>query len=353
MATLLARREAAAQQADPQQVAAAQALFEQASAALDRKDYASACPKLEEVVRLVPEGLGARLALGECYEGMGRLASAWTVYLRTETSAMQARQAARQKEAHQRAEALKPRLAQLKITVPSELRALPGLAVSRDGIPVGAAQWDLSLPVDKGKHVIVATASGRERWEKTIEIPSDGAAETVTIEVPEKPVEKPASPSPEKTPSPPAQGEEADRPRETLFGVEEDRSHRRQFGLVVRVDSDVVYRLGARFAPGLTFGLGDFFEIGASALIGRTMGFEPQATLFILKGAWKPLVNAGVPVFVSDGVIVGARGAAGLQWDPIRHFGIFVQLGGAYFFNPPEGFARALLLPSGGVQGRL
>jgi hypothetical protein len=353
----LGARDACAQSSDPQQVAAAQALFEQASAALDRKDYATACPKLEEVVRLVPDGIGAHLALGECYEGLGRLASAWTSYVRTEAIATQTKQLARKKEAQKRAEALRPRLAQLTITVPDAVRALPGLSITRDGIPVGAAQWGLSLPVDKGKHVIVVMATGRPRWEKTIQIDTDGASETATIEVPAAPADKPApsssaSPPADKLPteSPPAA---ADRAASSVFGGDVERSHRRQVGLTVRVDSDLVHRLGVRFAPGLTYGLSHFVEVGASALVGRTMGFEPQATLFILHGAWKPLVNAGVPVFIVDGVTLGIRGAAGLQWDPFRHFGLFMQLGGVYFFNSPDGYARALLVPSGGLQGRL
>src|SRR5262245_14421848 len=112
----------------------AQALYEQAVAAMDKKDYASACPSLEEVVRLIPEGVGAKLTLAECYEGAGRLASAWTGYALAEAAAAKENQREREQKAHARAEALKPKLARLTIVVPEAVRALPGLAITRDGV---------------------------------------------------------------------------------------------------------------------------------------------------------------------------------------------------------------------------
>ena len=54
-----------ARAADPERVLAAQALYDQATAEMEAKDYPSACSKLEEVTRLVPEGLGAKLTLGQ------------------------------------------------------------------------------------------------------------------------------------------------------------------------------------------------------------------------------------------------------------------------------------------------
>lgn len=172
-----------AQSGDPQTLATAQALYDSAVKALDKKDYASACPSLEEVVRLVPDGLGAKLTLAECYEGSGRLASAWMTYTLIESAAIKPSQAQHKRTAHKRAEALKPKLAQLTIVVPDAVRALPGLEMTRDGIPVGAAQWGVPLPVDKGKHIVVVSATGKQRLEKTFEIEADGAQKSVEISV--------------------------------------------------------------------------------------------------------------------------------------------------------------------------
>jgi hypothetical protein len=156
-------------------------LWEQALEAMGKQDYASACPKLEEVARLGPDELGAKLKLAECYEGAGRLASAWAIYALVEPLAEKANQPDRQKTAHDRAEALKPRLASLTIVVPATVRARPGLEIRCDDRVVEPAQWGVPLPVDRGRHVIVATATVMVRGEQPEVIEADGAARTVTI----------------------------------------------------------------------------------------------------------------------------------------------------------------------------
>lgn len=179
----IAAAEIHAQPAKSDPLAAAQALHEQAVKALDAKDYATACPKFEQVVRLVPNGLGARLSLAECYEGAGRLASAWTTYVALEEAAAKdPKQRERQTIAHTRAEALEPRLSRLTIIVPDAVRALPGLEIQRDGVPVASVQWGTPLPVDKGTHVLAATATGKQRQEKTINVQTDGMKSSVEID---------------------------------------------------------------------------------------------------------------------------------------------------------------------------
>lgn len=173
--------EANAQQDDPQKTATAQALYNRASDAMDKRDYETACPLLEEVVRLIPEGVGAKLTLAECYEGSGRLASAWTRYVIAETAAGRAGQKDRSKTARDRIDALEPKLARITIVVPENVRALPGLDIHRDTISIGATQWGVPAPVDKGPHVIVVTAQGKQRLEKIVDVPTDGV--TVPVEI--------------------------------------------------------------------------------------------------------------------------------------------------------------------------
>jgi hypothetical protein len=181
LAVGLLARPAGADPVDPQRLAAAQVLFDQGQDAMEKKDYATACPKLEEVTRLLPEGVGGQITLAQCYEGAGRLASAWTTYRVAQALAAQAKKADDEAQARERAEALKPRLAQITITVPEQTRALPGLTIVREGITVGPAQWGTPLPVDKGKHVVVATATGKQRWEQVVEVPADGIVGTVEV----------------------------------------------------------------------------------------------------------------------------------------------------------------------------
>lgn len=197
LASTLCSSRGLAQPTDSRALGAAQTLHEQAVKALEAKDYATACPKLEEVIRLVPDGLGARLSLAECYEGADRLASAWTTYLLVENAAAQANQIERQKKAHDRAVALQPRLARLTLVVPASVRSLHDLEVRGDGVVMGSAQWEVALPVDKGVHVFTATARGEAPWEKGVSVPADGVAITAFIEDP--PAAKPIALDPGAT----------------------------------------------------------------------------------------------------------------------------------------------------------
>jgi hypothetical protein len=174
-------RAEAAPSAPQRPAAEAQALYDRAVVSMEAHDYASACPALEEVVRLVPDGIGAKLTLAECYEGWGRLASAWTMYSLAEAGARNGKQRQRAEAARRLAGALEPKLARLTIEVPGELRKLPGLTVERDGVVVGEVQWGVPLPVDRGEHRVAASAPGRPRWEKQVVVAADGVSETVEI----------------------------------------------------------------------------------------------------------------------------------------------------------------------------
>lgn len=161
--------------------ASAQVLFEQASAELDAGKYASACKKLEEVTRLVPDGTGAKEALAECYEKLGKLASAWSQYVAAAELSEQQNDKRRAAANSKHAGALKPRLASLTIEVPAEVRAIAGITVTRNGIPVGEAQWNITLPVDRELQEIVAAAPGYKAFRTSIAIAKDGDSARTSI----------------------------------------------------------------------------------------------------------------------------------------------------------------------------
>ena len=60
--------------------ATAQALYDEGKRLMDAGQYAQACPKFAESARLDPSS-GVELALGLCYEGQGKIASAWGAYV--------------------------------------------------------------------------------------------------------------------------------------------------------------------------------------------------------------------------------------------------------------------------------
>lgn len=163
-ALCLAVTPAAAQPRDA--AARAQALFDEAAAELDAGKLSSACRKLEEVTRLLPEAIGARETLGECYEKQGKLGSAWSQYTTAAQLASKQREAARAKSAERHAAALRARAATLVLDLRGEVAGLSGLAVSLDGRPVPQPQWSAPVPVDAGQHVVTVTAPGRKSVEK-------------------------------------------------------------------------------------------------------------------------------------------------------------------------------------------
>lgn len=148
---------------------------------MDAGKYASACPKLEEVTRLIPDGIGAKLTLGECYENLGKLASAWSQCAIAASLAAHADQPDRLKEANACVDRLKPRLATLAIEVAQSLRSIADLTIVRDNLSIGAAQWGTAVPVDSGVHEIVVTAPGYRTWKKHVEILADGVSAKVSV----------------------------------------------------------------------------------------------------------------------------------------------------------------------------
>ena len=158
---------------------AAQALFDDAKRLMAEKNYAQACPKLEESNRLAP-GAGTKFNLAECYERVGRTASAWASFLAAAAQTRSAGQKEREWAARDRAAALEPKLCRLAIVVPT---AAPGMEIKRDGERVGQAQWGEAVPIDPGQHTVSATATGKRPWRATIEVV--GSASTSKLLIPE------------------------------------------------------------------------------------------------------------------------------------------------------------------------
>ncbi len=161
--------------------AAAQALFDQAKAMVKNGDAANACPRFEESLRLDP-GIGTQFNLADCYERIGKTASAWTLFIEVAVAAKQSNRRKHEQVARQRAAKLEGKLSKLVINVPDENRA-QGLVVERGGEQTGQAQWGIPIPIDPGVHQISAEAPGKTRWEGTVTVEAGGA--TATLIVPE------------------------------------------------------------------------------------------------------------------------------------------------------------------------
>jgi hypothetical protein len=167
LALSLARPGTASAQDDEARRGEAQRLFDAAVAAMEQKDYAAACPKLAEVVRLQPGKVGAMLTLAECHEGAGNLASAWSAYRTAGTAAVSSGDRRASKATAKVAE-LAPKVPQLIVDAPRDVRALPGFAVRRNGRALEPDKIGKPEPVDPGEYEISAQAAGKKPWVKKI-----------------------------------------------------------------------------------------------------------------------------------------------------------------------------------------
>ena len=165
-----------AQAADEQ--AAARVLFNEARALLKAERYDAACPKLEAAAHIY-RGSGVLLNLADCYEHLGRAASAWSEFGEAASLAAQTGRPEDETEARRRQALIERDLAHLVVQVE---QPAPSLVLTWDGKELLAAAWQTPIPVDPGPHRLQANAPGRAGWEKTILVPSR-ATESVDVPV--------------------------------------------------------------------------------------------------------------------------------------------------------------------------
>ncbi|MEB2313550.1 MAG: hypothetical protein OZ921_03590 [Sorangiineae bacterium] len=143
---------ARAQGRDP---AAADALFKQGRAAMDARDYATACAKFYESNRLDP-AIGTVFNIADCEERRGNVATAWARF--QEVAQQLPANDDRRPIALARRAALEQRLPRLAVRLTD---GAPGAVVQRDDVALGAASLGTPLPVDPGEHVVRVSAPGR------------------------------------------------------------------------------------------------------------------------------------------------------------------------------------------------
>lgn len=161
-----------------QDIATAQALFEDGKRLMQQGKYEEACPKLVESQRLDAGG-GTLLAIGLCHEGQGRTATAWADFNVALGQARRDGRADREQTATEHIKALEAKLVRVRVVVTQNAS---GLEVKRDGALVGEAQWGTPLPIDPGDHLFEASAPAKEKWAQTV--PVRGEGQTVDVKIP-------------------------------------------------------------------------------------------------------------------------------------------------------------------------
>jgi serine/threonine-protein kinase len=165
----------------PTDQTAGAALFQEAKQLAGAGDFAQACPKFAEAQRLFPTA-GTLLNLGNCYEKLGKIASAWGAFKEAEVTARNQKDADREQEASRRAEALAAQRAKLAVNVPPAAR-VPGFELRRDGTLLGEGQWGSALPIDTGTHTFEAKAPGRKTWSTWVRVETNGSSATIEVPV--------------------------------------------------------------------------------------------------------------------------------------------------------------------------
>jgi hypothetical protein len=173
------------------EVSKADALFNAGRSLLEAGEYVDACPKFAEAQALAP-GLGVTLYLADCYERLGRTASAMVEFKRAEQIAL-TRGDKRGAVAHGRAVSLEGHVPQLALLVTDAARA-QGITVKRDGELVSETQWDVPLPIDPGEHEIVVSAPSKAERRSTVTLGPVKGTVTLNIErLEDRTAESPAS----------------------------------------------------------------------------------------------------------------------------------------------------------------
>lgn len=165
--------------------AIAVALFAEGRRLAEANDLVHACEKFEAARNLQP-WLGIELNLADCYERLGRTASAWVTFRKASDDADKLVDP-RASFARERAIALEPKLSHLTI------EATGGAQIVLDHQPVASAELGVPLPVDPGDHIIEATAAGHLAWSRTVVIE---AASSIDIRVPALELPPPPPPTP-------------------------------------------------------------------------------------------------------------------------------------------------------------
>jgi hypothetical protein len=166
--------------ASPTALVAARELFREAAGDADAGRWEQAWGKFKRV-SAVKETASVRYNIARCEEALSHLALALADYeLAERESAGDAKATEIGSLAHDAANTLRPAVPRLTLIVD---RPPPDLAVSVDGEKVSPATFGVALPIDPGRHMIEATAMGRRKFRKDVEL-HKAESERVAIVLP-------------------------------------------------------------------------------------------------------------------------------------------------------------------------
>jgi tetratricopeptide (TPR) repeat protein len=161
---------------DEVEKARATGLFAEAQALSEAGQLERACAKFEESVEL-HAGVGNQYHLADCWEKIGRTASAYTMFLKVVEKTRELGQADREKAAAERADALAAKLTRLRV----EVKAANDLELTQNGKPIEKESWGKPIPVDPGNVELRASAPGKQPWTEKLNLPDEPGTILVTV----------------------------------------------------------------------------------------------------------------------------------------------------------------------------
>jgi hypothetical protein len=174
--------------------AAAEALFREGAKRFDEGELAEACEKFAASHQLEPAP-GTALRLGDCYDRIGKTASAWAAFEAAAALARASQQTDREEIATERSDELFSRLSYLSIEVARSTRSLDGVQVLLDGREIPSGTWGTPIPIDPGPQSVTVRAPGHQEWKAEVEIQREPGEQS--LEVPELvPLERDSEPGP-------------------------------------------------------------------------------------------------------------------------------------------------------------
>ena len=188
---LATTRSAGADELGPAPAPSAEQLFQEARALVEKGDYAAACPKLDASQKLDP-AVGTQFNLADCYEHLGRTATAFALFEEVARIARSAGKFERERSARERATALAPKLARLHLDVKA---TAPGLDLRIDDQPVAPEAVAKASPIDPGTRRIVASAPSHASWEATFVAQAGAVVEVSVPELADTTVRPPPPPA--------------------------------------------------------------------------------------------------------------------------------------------------------------
>jgi len=143
----------------------AESLFREGKDLLEAGKLEEACEKLEASERMKAHN-ATELSLADCWERVGRTASAWEMFVKLAGSAKREDRAL---EARKRAKALEDKLVHLTIEI-DDADEVEDLVITRNDQVIDRAQWNQEVPVDPGEYTITARADKHEEWSTTFKV---------------------------------------------------------------------------------------------------------------------------------------------------------------------------------------